>query len=102
MPCKPKVLKESDVEFRILAQQDEQSVRGNALASGDDAEDKDAEDVTVEARYAGLVGKDHLGGCNYASEADFIACADYYTDMKSEALADLQRKIDEIAPAICE
>jgi hypothetical protein len=118
MTCKPKVLKQADVEFRILAEQDAAEVRGNALASGDDAEDKAAEDeilarldrgdvwawasVTVEARYHGLVGRDYLGCCNYASEKDFVRCGDCYEDMKARALEELQSQIDALAPAICE
>lgn len=108
----------SDVEIVLRVEPDSEPVRGNALASGDDALDREVEDqiiarldggdvwawafVTVEARYAGLVGKDHLGACSYNDEKDFRTPGGYFDDMKAEALADLQRQIDELAPKICE
>ena len=116
--CTAKQLTESDVTFHVIAEQDHIPVRGNALASGDDAEDRRCEDeilkrlndgdvwawavVEVEARYHGLVGRDVLGGCSYRDEADFREPGGYFDDMKSEALADLQHQLDELAPAICE
>ena len=118
MPVKPRKLTEADVCFYVIAEQDHMPVRGNALASGDDEEDRKYEDeiltrldsgdvwawaaVTVEARYHGLVGVDHLGCCSYRDEADFRKPGDYFDDMKREALADLQRQIDELAPHVSE
>jgi hypothetical protein len=128
-PCKVRRLKETDVEFRIKVEQDEIEVRGNALASGDDAIDKAAEDeilarldngdvwawagVTVEAHLIAppcpgtvsptvrLVGRDFLGCCNYTDENDFKQQGGYYDDMKAQALADLQGQIDYLVTVVC-
>jgi hypothetical protein len=111
---KTKQLTEKDVTFRLTAEPDQQSPRGNALASGDDEEDRKCEDeilrridegdvwawcvVKVEAHYHVLVGVDYLGGCSYKDEADFREPGGYFDDMKGEALADLQRQFDDLAP----
>lgn len=97
-------------EIRLLAEQDEMSVRGNAMASGDDAEDKRVEDeiikrlddgdiwawaaVTVRAEYAGLVGEDHLGGCSYKDAAQFKEPGDYYDDMIDTAVEELAKALE--------
>jgi hypothetical protein len=80
-------------------------VRGNALASGDDAEDRKAEQaierqlrngnlwawcaVTVTALRGEYEGSDHLGACSYRNTADFVTEDGYYPDMKREAYAAL-------------
>jgi hypothetical protein len=84
-------------------------VQGNALASGDVAEDKAAEDAILErlerndiwawctvrvvARVEGLeiVGDTYLGCCSYADEADFKT-GGYYEQMCAEAREDLREK----------
>jgi len=97
------------VTFRIEAEEDQIPVRGNAMASGDDDEDKKYEDeiidrlergdvwawaaVTVIAEYEGFKGWDHLGGCSYKDERDFVKNSGYYEDMKSEAYDDLLSKM---------
>jgi hypothetical protein len=101
----------AEVTFTVEAEQDDLRVRGNALASGDDAEDKACEDeilrrldagdvwawacVTVKASWRGFVGADTLGACSYEHEGDFREC-DYFTDMCKNALEDLNRTIAEI------
>ncbi len=106
-------LTKRDVEFVLTAEFDDLPVRGNAMASGDDALDKKVEDeiiarlergdvwawaaVTVEARWQGFVGRDHLGACCYRDERDFKHSEGYYPDMCSVALDDLNRKIQETA-----
>ena len=103
------------VEFRVEAEQDDMSVRGNALASGDDEQDKEAEEeilqrldrgdvwawasVHVIAEYEGFRGDAYLGGCNYKDERDFMKDA-YYEDMKSEAYDDLLDKMRRAGAAI--
>ena len=74
--------------IRLYAtQEDDCPVRGNALASGDDAYDKKVEDeilerldngdvwawavVEVRAGYGDLSASDYLGACSYESEKDF-------------------------------
>lgn len=115
---KAKKLTLDDVEIVLRVEYEEAAVRGNALASGDAVEDKACEDeilarlnqgdvwawatVTVEARYAGLVGRNSLGCCSYRDEAEFREPGGYFDDMKAEALADLQSEIDTLAPQIAE
>lgn len=105
-----KTLNLSDVEFEVICHPETLDVRGNAMASGDDAVDKETEDeilaqlesgnewawccVEVVARWEGFEGRDTLGGCSYKSQADFEACS-YFTDMQSVALEDLKRQIKE-------
>jgi hypothetical protein len=88
------------VTYRLYIEQDDTPVRGNAMASGDDAADKEAEGailerldagdvwawafVTVEAQVDEFTAVDTLGGCCYRDTADFIN-GPYYADMKSEA-----------------
>lgn len=101
------------VSYMLDVQQDEIDVRGNALASGDDAEDQAAEDailarlndgdvwawavVTVRAKLVvdgvTFVGMDMLGGCSYADEADFRTPGGYYDDMRQQALDDLKARL---------
>ena len=93
------------VTYRIEVEQDDVEVRGNALASGDDAEDKACEDeilerlnrgdvwawasVCVVAECEGFEGRDYLGCCCYDDEEDFKQPGGYYDDMKKRARADL-------------
>lgn len=104
-------LEEHEVTFEVLCLDEETSVRG-AFASGDDALDREDETrilreldrgntwawccVKVRAVWRGFQGTDYLGGCSYDDEEDFKRC-DYFTDMKSEALADLNRELARIA-----
>ena len=99
----------SKVEYSIECLPEETSVKGNALASGDDAQDKEAEDwilaeldrgnewawctVKVTATLGAFRGVDYLGCCSYHSEADFCQPGQYFEDMKGEALDDLKRNI---------
>ena len=95
-------------EYRIEVEQDCIPVRGNALASGDAEADREAEDeilarldrgdvwawaaVTVIAEQDGFEGHDSLGGCSYASEADFKR-SDYYADMRNVARENMLAKV---------
>lgn len=93
------------VTFLLYAQVDDLPVRGNALASGNDAEDKKAEDsilrklrngsiwawasVKVVASRKEFSGVDYLGACSYKDFRDFIQPGGYYDDMKQVALDNL-------------
>jgi len=94
---------ESDVDFELECLPEDMEVRGNAVASGDDAYDKKIEDkilsdleqnkwvwcmVKVTAKWKGFEGTDHLGGCQYDDEADFEQGRDFQI-MKEHALDDL-------------
>lgn len=98
-----------EVTYTLECLPEDIGVRGNALASGDDGEDRRAEDaiiadleagnewawccVKVTAEWNGFEGKDYLGGCSYASEDDFKQPGGYYDDMKQQALDDLYRTV---------
>ena len=109
-------LREDEVTFSLEIEPEETPIRGNVLASDDDEEDRKAEcevlrqlergnpwawcSVIVLAVYTlpggeELWGWDCLGGCSYADEADFRK-GGYFEDMKAEALADLQRRIEAL------
>lgn len=109
--------KESDVIYTLEAEEDHLDVRGNALASGNDAEDKKYEDeiicrlengdiwawatVKVTASWNGIEGVDYLGGCSYEDEADFKRAGGYYDDMKAQALEDLKSNIKALQTKVC-
>jgi hypothetical protein len=94
------------VTYRIEVEMDEAEVRGNAMVSGDDAEDKKVEDeilarldrgdiwawasVKVVAECQGFEGRDYLGGCCYKNEADFKR-GGYFPQMKRD---DLMRTLE--------
>lgn len=99
------------IRYELDADQDDTTpVRGNAMASGDDAADKDAEDEILSRLDSGDVwawaivtvrailtteegetyeGSDTLGACTYRDAEDFKA-GGYYEDMQDAALADLR------------
>lgn len=96
--------------------EEDQRVRGNAMHSGDDAEDKAVEDailarlnkgelwawctVRVMASYAGLEQASFLGGCSYEDEAEFRFQTDPYDMMVAEALDALAKEVDRVAEAL--
>lgn len=104
-----KLPKIEEVEFVLIVEQEDIPVRGNAMASGDDAADKAYEDeiierldngdvwawacVCVTATWKGMEGVNYLGCCCYKDEADFKAEYGYYKDMKQQAYDDLIKKI---------
>jgi hypothetical protein len=100
-------IKDSQIVYSIECLPETTPLEGNVLASGNDAEDKAAEDgvrqqleagnewawctvkVTAEIPGTEFKGVDYLGCCSYKSLENFIECNDYYADMKAEAKADL-------------
>ena len=110
-----RTLNMQDVSFKLDVEQDDHEVRGNAMASGDDALDKEVEDeilarlnagdvwawayVRVIATYKNFKGSEGLGGCSYANQHDFEH-GGYYEQMREDALADLNKTIGAIASNI--
>lgn len=96
--------------FTVHVEQDETPVRGNALASGDDAVDRECEDeilarlrdgdvwawacVEVRATRGDFHASTYIGGCTYDDEADFRECA-YFEELCKEALSVLDEKLRE-------
>src|SRR6478609_5443445 len=107
-----KRLTKSECNITVTAEPCDISIRGNVMASGDDAYDKECEDdiikrledgnvwawatVTVKASWCGYNGFDHLGGCSYKDEEDFIKNDYYCDDMVTAAVDDLNKKIAKI------
>lgn len=103
------------VNIFLTVEEEYCSVRGNALVSGDDTADKEAEDeilerldsgdlwawcsVTITATIEGLEeleGVDNLGCCSYVDEQDFLSPDGYYPDMKSAAIEDLKTQLKNV------
>jgi hypothetical protein len=100
--------KEQRYNVRIIATQDDTRVRGNALASGDEEEDRRYEDMILERLDAGDVwawaqvevqaslpdgrtGSAYLGGCCYEDEKDFKTDNPYYEDLIDQAVTRAER-----------
>ncbi len=95
-------MKTPKITFTIETMPEDVPVRGNVLASGNDAIDRKAEDeiladlesgnewawctVKVTAKCAGYEGVDYLGCCSYENEEQFRQPGGYFDDMKREAL----------------
>ena len=91
-----RILREATFTLQVV--EDSTPVRGNAMASGDEAYDREVEEgilsrldegdiwgwawIHMTATWNGLEGEDSLGGCSYEDEADFIKNSGYYEDMK--------------------
>ncbi len=102
------------ITFRLFIDQDDAPVRGNAMASGDDAADKAAEDEIIQRLNDGdtwawasatvgasvdLTGTDHLGALSYHSTAEFLEDC-YYESMKAEAREELVKKLETAGVAL--
>jgi hypothetical protein len=101
----------ANATVELFARQDDIPVRGNALASGDDAEDKRCEDailarldrgdewawacVEVRASFEGWKASDFLGACSYDSESDFRQPGGYFEDMRETALRELAAQLED-------
>ena len=106
-----------DVEISLTIHGDEDGPRGQ-FASGDDARDEEIVQeiltrlnrgdlwawcvVTVEARWKGFSGTNHLGGCSYENEADFKQEGGYYQQMVNEAVDELNEAVAEAYAGISE
>ena len=105
----------NECKISIHIEQDDQPVRGNAMASGDDTADRECENkvlarlnvgdvwawanVEVCATWNGITGSDYLGGCSYADEADFKT-GGYYDSMVSEAVGRINETLAGMAETV--
>jgi hypothetical protein len=107
-----KTQKALEVTFSMKVEQDQLELRGNCSTTGDELADRECEEnivseleqgnvwawawveITASVEVDGEVfeGRDSLGGCSYASEADFKKDA-YYADMQAQAMEDLRNNI---------
>jgi len=112
------LINKDKINITLEITEEEFPVRGNVIASGDDAYDKQVEDeilerlsdgdvwawcvVTVKATVDGLEGFegiDCLGGCSFKDEQGFKESG-YYEDMKEAAIADLISKLKAASKAL--
>lgn len=102
-----------EVEFKLIVEQDDTPVKGNAMSSGDDEADRKLEQeiidradngdvwawaqVTITASWAGFEGVDHLCGCSYKNESDFTSIEEdgYFRDMVKTSIEDLITNIHD-------
>ncbi len=101
--------KRAIIELKCLPE--DISIEGNVLASGDDEEDRKAEEEVrrqlkdgnewawccahVRVSFESLQADDYLGGCSYLSEEDFRA-GGYYEDMVNSCLDEILSQIEKI------
>jgi hypothetical protein len=99
------------IEFELIVHEESTPIKGNALASGDDATDKKQERmierqlangnswawccVQMKGTYKGLEASDYLGCCSYKSQKDFERDG-YYQDMKTTVFADILKQIENL------
>lgn len=102
----------TDIKIELFVDYYDLPVRGNCIASGCDALDKKTEDELINRLESGDVwawadvevrvsllcptcgncrtsASEYLGGCSYASEAEFKTCG-YYRDLISACLSALE------------
>lgn len=112
-------LTEAEVTFTIRCEEEGIPVRGNAMGSGNDEDDRRVEEAIIDelesgnpwawccigviAEWNGFKAHDYLGCCSYENEEDFKESG-YYVDMKVEALKklndDLETMVDRLKPLI--
>lgn len=111
-----KVITKGEISFTLTCLEEHAPVRGNALASGDDAEDRKAEDkiirrldkgnqwawctVKLVGRFKSLESVEYLGCCSYKSERDFVKNSGYYDDMVDAIVFDINEQAAEIVGAV--
>ena len=105
------------IRYTIECLPEDCPIKGNAMASGDDAYDLATEEeilaqldngnpwawccVRVKAIAGDVFGEDYLGCCSYTSEEDFQR-GGYFESMKEQARADLERKLESARLAMAE
>lgn len=123
MTLKFKPLTKDDVTFEVHCEPEFIEIRGNAIASGDPAVDKEVEDEVIRRLDSGdewawcsvmvratwespsgktFSGEDYLGCCSYESKKAFIEAGDYYPDMCAMALDKLNDALQEVFDKLCE
>jgi hypothetical protein len=106
-----KKITENMVAWSVEAMEEDILVRGNAVVSGNDEEDREIEDaiiqdledgnewawctVAVRGQYKGLEAVEYLGACSYKDEEDFHK-GGYLEGMKKEVVDNLNRQVEAI------
>lgn len=113
--AKLRPLTEGEVSFKLEIEPEDCPVRGH-FDSGEAELDRQDEDrilarlergedwawctVKVTASWGSFEGEDYLGCCSYENEADFTQLGGYFEDMKHEALADLNTKLEAVFSSV--
>lgn len=110
-----KKLTVSDITWRVECLPDDMPVRGNAVVTGDDEEDRRIEDQIIEdmewnewawctvrvvGEWEGIEADEYLGGCSYKSKEDFCRPGEYFPDMQKEVLRQIQTQAERIAASM--
>ncbi len=107
--------KNAEITFEAL--EETIQVRGNAIASGNEEEDKKVEDeiiarlnngdisawfcAHVKATFDKWEGDDFLGCCSYQNlSTDFLNDDGHYADMKKEAIENLADEIERASKTV--
>lgn len=106
------------IHYTLEIEPEDIPVRGNAIATDDDALDREYEDaiiarldsgdlwawctVKVTAQFEGFEGVAYLGGCCYDGVKDFVGdgASDYYADLKDQAKGELIEKLGKARSAL--
>lgn len=101
-------LRDMKPEYEIIVHPEDMLIRGNYIISGDEAYDKQQEDlalkelewnewawccVEVRISFNHWSESAYLGGCSYKDEDEFITHSGYYEQMKEDALEELAATI---------
>ena len=109
-------LTESEVEFKVEITPSDVPVRGNALVSGDDDLDKEAEDeiiaaldagdftmwcdVVVTATWGEISEFVSVGACSYLTESDLMQ--ELIPELRDEALHELNWRVRAVSNSIAQ
>jgi len=106
-----------ECRFEMSTMPEDIPLDGNVLVSGDDEEDKRAEQLVLKQLESGndwawctvkitcihiesgITGHDYLGCCSYASEDDFIK-GGYLDDMQAQAFDECSTECSRIRKAL--
>ncbi len=104
----------NELEFEVIAHPEETIVRGNAMASGDDAFDAQFEAhiladmqwnqwawCTIEVRglWNSIEVSEFLGCCCYGCKKDFLADG-YFTDMFNRVVEQIAETVERVVVAV--
>ena len=107
------MIKKEEITFTVECLAEDIPIEGNVLASGDDEEDRMAEEairkdldlgnpwawccIKVTGRWEGLAMVDYLGCCSFSSEQDFMEGSGCYEDMTDEVVHMINEQAKQIA-----
>jgi hypothetical protein len=98
---------ETECTFEVSTEPDDQPIRGSVDDSLVEQIERELESnpwawctIKVEAKWNGITGVAHLGGCSYTSFEDFTKDTAYFDQMRADAVADLNETLQMLADRI--